>query len=163
MGEILRLLGTLVKAGATTAELDAEAEKRIRAAQGEPAFKGYRAFGISTPFPGSICVSINEEIVHGLPHPERQIKEGDVVSIDIGMKYKDFYTDTAITVGVPRIDEEKRKLIDTARGAMETAIKFLDENIGKERITTGDLGSLIHSFIHEAGFNVVRELVGHRI
>src|SRR3989344_590359 len=82
LAEVLRLLISMVKAGASTTELDAEAEKRIRLVGGEPAFKGYRAFGINTPFPGTVCTSINEEIVHGMPLPSRIIKEGDVVSLD---------------------------------------------------------------------------------
>lgn len=161
LGEILNLLINMTSAGTTTVELDKEAEIRIRKAGGEAAFKGYRAFGLPTAFPGSICVSINDEIVHGLPYPERVIQEGDIVSIDIGMKYKNLYIDTAKTVGVGKLSENENYLIDITRKSLETAIKMLKEKLG--RGTTADVGASIDDSISGSGFNIVRELVGHGV
>ena len=163
LAEILRYLVSLVKPGATTAEIDAEAEKRIRAAGGEPAFKGYRAFGISTPFPGSVCTSINDEIVHGLPYPARQLREGDVVSLDIGMKYKGYYTDTAHTIGLEYLSDANKKLISTAQKSLQSVIEYLQENLGQGQLSTADIGAFVQDYVEGAGFNVVRELVGHGV
>jgi methionyl aminopeptidase len=163
LAEILRLLTTMTKAGVKTSEIDREAESRIRALGAEPAFKGYRAFDIPTPFPGSICISINDEIVHGMPYPERVIQEGDVVSIDIGMKYKGFYADTAYTVGVGKLSPAKQKLVETAKSALDVVLEYLEENIPVRRVTTSDIGALVQDYVEGAGFNVVRELVGHGV
>src|SRR3989344_6880775 len=163
LAEILKSLAALVKPGATTAEIDAMAEKQIRAAGGEPAFNGYRAFGIPTPFPGSICTSINSEIVHGLPYPAREIHEGDVVSLDIGMKYKGYFTDTPFTVGVEPLTEGRRKLIEAAQRSLDLVIDYLKENLSKESLYVGDIGEFIQTYIEAGGFHAVRELVGHGI
>ena len=163
LAEILRRLVNMVRPGATTPDLDKEAEIRIRSIGGEPAFKGYRAFGIPAPFPGTICTSINDEIVHGLPYPPREIKEGDVVSIDIGMKYKGFYTDTAFTVGVGKLPENKLKLIETARKSLELAIDRLIEDLPSKRATISLVGEVVQDYAENAGFHVVRELVGHGV
>lgn len=163
LSEILKYLTTLARPGATTTEIDRQAEAKIREFGGEPAFKNYRAFGIPTPFPGSVCISINEEIVHGMPYPERQIKEGDVVSIDIGMKYKGYFTDTAYTVLVEGASPEKKKLVQTAQGALDTVLDFLEKNLGKEYIYVGDIGGVVQDYIEGTGLNIVRELVGHGI
>ena len=163
LSEILRLLVSLVGPGATTDELDREAESRIRSVGGEPAFKGYRAFGIKTPFPGSICISINDEIVHGLPYPKREIREGDVVSIDIGMKYKGFYTDTAYTVGAGPITSENSKLIETARESLDEALAALKSKFEGGHSTIAVVGDVVEDYVESRGFNVVRELVGHGV
>lgn len=161
LGEILRLLANMLRVGANTAELDREAERRIRQIGGEPAFKNYRAFDIPTPFPGSICTSINDEIVHGLPYPARIFQEGDVVSIDIGMKYKGFYTDTAYTVAVGKVTPAKQRLIDSAKASLDAVIEFLKDDFPKRRLTTADIGAFVENSIR--GFNIVHELVGHGV
>ncbi len=163
LSEILKHLVTLVKPGATTAEIDEQAEKMIRAAGGTPAFKGYRAFGIPTPFPGSICTSINQEIVHGLPYPERVFHEGDVVSIDIGLQYKGYYADAAHTVGIEKLSDRKKKLIAAAGNCLDLVIDYLKDNIREVDITTADIGAFIQTYVEGLGFQVVKELVGHGI
>ena len=163
LAEILRLLITMVQVGTSTGDLDKEAEKRIRAIGGEPAFKGYRAFGIKYPFPGSICTSINDEIVHGLPYPERRIEEGDAVSLDIGMKYKGFFTDTAYTVGVGVLPDSKKRLIETATEALSIGLEELKKGVRSGHVTTAHIGAAVQTYVESRGFNVVRELVGHGV
>ena len=163
LAEILKLLATQVKEGASTADIDKEGERRIRNIGGEPAFKGYRAFDIPTPFPGSVCISINEEIVHGSPYPDRIFKEGDVVKLDIGMKYKGLFVDMATTVGVGRITENKQDLIDVCKKSLQLVIEELKELVPQGRATTATIGRVIQEYVEGSGFEVVRELVGHGI
>jgi methionyl aminopeptidase len=164
IAEILARVVAQVRPGASTAELDRDAELRIRSIGGEPAFKGYRAFGIQTPFPGSLCISINDEIVHGLPYPERIFREGDVVSIDIGMKYKGFFLDTAFTTGAGKLSNDNENLLATARGSLDFVIEEIDRRIKSgDRPTTGDIGALVQEYVEEAGFTIVRDYIGHGV
>jgi methionyl aminopeptidase len=156
-GRVLRLtLDTLrdsVRPGMSTAELDAIAETFIRSHDGAtPAFKGLYGF------PGSICTSINDEIVHGIPSKKRVLKEGDIVSIDVGVGYKGFFTDSAITVAVGRIDERTRSLLAVTQQALEAGIAAA--TVGNH---IGDIGAAVQGVVEAAGFSVVRDLVGHGI
>ena len=141
--------------GAKTIELDKLAEKMIREAGGRPSFKNYKTPDDKTPYPASLCVSINEEVVHGIPG-ERVLKDGDIVSLDLGMEYKGFYTDMAITVPVGKASEQAKKLIKTTQEALNLGIMAV-----KNGAFTGDIGYAIQSFAEKNGFNVVRKLVGH--
>jgi len=141
--------------GAKTIELDILAEKMIREAGGRPSFKNYKTPDDKFPYPASLCVSINEEVVHGIPG-ERVLKDGDIVSLDLGMEYKGFFTDSAITISVGNASEQAKKLIETTQEALNFGI--MAANIGA---FTGDIGYAIQSFAEKNGFNVVRKLVGH--
>ena len=140
-----------VQSGVTTDELDQMAESVIVKSGGEPAFKGYRWF------PKTACISINEEVVHGIPCA-RKLKAGDLVSFDIGAKVDGYYADAARTWSVGPADAAKQKLIDTARESMEAGLK-----IYRSGARIGDLSASIQKFIEAQGFQVVRDYVGHGI
>lgn len=156
-GRILRLtldkLRETVRPGISTAELDSVAESFIRGHDGAtPAFKGLYGF------PGSICTSINDEIVHGIPSKKRVLKEGDIVSIDVGVGYKGFFTDSAITVAVGAIEAKSQALLAVTRQALEAGIAAA--TVGNH---VGDIGAAVQGVVESAGFSVVRDLVGHGI
>ncbi|MDY7032081.1 MAG: type I methionyl aminopeptidase [Thermodesulfobacteriota bacterium] len=148
---ILNELKDVVEPGITTLDLDVFAEKKIREKGGIPAFKGYRNF------PANLCVSINEQIVHGIPG-SRNIKEGDIVSLDLGIILNGFYGDAAITVPVGKISEEAARLLDVTEKALYKGI---------ERARIGgrlyDISHAIQSWVEEQGFSVVRDFVGHGV
>ena len=141
--------------GMKTTELDKLAEKIIKEAGGRPSFKNYKTADDKIPYPASLCVSINEEVVHGIPG-ERVLKDGDIVSLDLGMEYKGFYTDSAVTVSVGEASEQAKKLIETTKESLNLGIMAV-----KNGAFTGDIGYAIQSFAEKNGFNVVRKLVGH--
>lgn len=142
--------------GITTLELDRIAEKEIRKAGAEPSFKGYMGGG-SIPFPATICASLNDEIVHGIPS-SRVLMEGDIVSIDVGAIVGGFHGDSAFTVGVGQISEEASQLIDATREA-------LNRGIGQARdgIRVGGISSEVQTYAEGLGYSVVRQYVGHGI
>jgi methionyl aminopeptidase len=157
LASILRELTGMVKPGITTIEIDQAAEKKIRDVGGEPSFKNYRARGSDNGFPASVCISINEEVVHGIP-AAHAIKDGDLVSLDIGMKYKDIFTDTAVTIGVGSIDVKAKKLISVTNRALQVGISK-----AKVGGATGDIGHAVQKYVEAEGFGVVKELVGHGV
>ncbi|MFH0764186.1 MAG: type I methionyl aminopeptidase [Candidatus Omnitrophota bacterium] len=140
-----------IRAGVETRELDRIAREEILKRNGYPAFKGYRGF------PGNICVSLNEAVVHGIPS-EREIRDGDIVSIDIGVKFRDYYADAAETIGVGDINDTAKRLIDTAKKAFYMGIR---NAVSGRRLS--DVSSSIQAFVESNGFSVVRALVGHGI
>lgn len=140
-----------IKPGVTTNELDAIAEKMIRENGGEPAFKGYRGF------PKTACISLNEEVVHGIPG-NKKLKEGDVVSFDIGSKVNGYYADAARTWAVGSVTPARQKLIDTARESFEAGLKAF-----RPGCRIGDLSEKIQQLIESRGLQVVRDYVGHGI
>lgn len=142
-----------VEPGVNTADLDAFVEDAIRSHTGaEPAFKGLYGF------PASACVSINEEVVHGIPSPDRSLEEGDIVSIDIGVELDGWFADSARTFPVGAVGDETRRLLDTTREALDRGIR---EARPGNRL--GDIGHAIQTTAENAGFSIVRELVGHGI
>jgi methionyl aminopeptidase len=146
-------LRSAVRPGVSTGELDQIAEDYIRGHDGAtPAFKGLYGF------PGSICTSINSEIVHGIPSRRRVLHEGDVVSIDVGVGYKGFFTDSAVTVPVGTIDGETDRLLTTTQGALAAGIAAA--RVGNH---IGDIGAAVQAVVEHAGFSIVRDLVGHGI
>jgi methionyl aminopeptidase len=147
----LDMLASMVRPGVTTQELDAAAERFIRKAGAVPLFKGYRGF------PKSITVSVNEEVVHGIPG-KRKLREGDIVSIDLGVKYKGYCSDAALTVPVGSIDEENVRLLEVTREALN---KGIAQAVAGRRL--GDISSAIQQHVESFGYNVVRDLVGHGI
>lgn len=150
-GETLKLLETLVKPGISTLELDRAAEKYIRDNECIPSFKGYGGF------PGSVCISINDEVIHGIPS-KRILKEGDIVSFDVGACYKGYHGDAARTVGVGRISTEAQRLIDVTRESFFEGIKF-----AKEGYRVSDISAEVQRVAEENGFSVLREYCGHGI
>ena len=142
-----------VRAGVTTKDIDAIAEEFIRSHEGAtPAFKGLYGF------PASVCTSINEEIVHGIPSARRVLREGDLVKLDIGVKYEGYYTDAAITVPVGAIDETSARLIDVTRRALAAGIEAA--KVGNH---VGDIGAAIGAVVREAGYTTAQDLVGHYV
>ena len=142
-----------VRPGVSTGELDQVAEDFIRSHEGAtPAFKGLYGF------PGSICTSINNEIVHGIPSRRRVVKEGDVISIDVGVGYKGFFTDSAVTVAVGDVDAETRRLLEVTQQALSAGIA-----VARPGNHVGDIGAAVQTVVERAGFSVVRDLVGHGI
>jgi len=142
-----------VHPGISTGELDTLCEAFIRSHTGaEPAFKGLYGF------PGSACISINEEIVHGIPSRKRVLHEGDIVKLDFGVKLEGMYTDSAITVPVGEIDGSTALLLDVTKRSLDAGIAAAtaDNHVG-------DIGAAIQAVVEAAGFSVVRELVGHGV
>ncbi len=148
---VLFELKDMVRPGVKASEIDEKAEKLIRAQGAKPAFKGYR------DYPATICISINEQVVHGIPS-DRKIKDGDLVSLDLGLIWKDYYSDSARTWAAGKADEKSRKLIDVAKGSMEAGI---DQMKVGNRI--GDIAAAVQKHIESNGFSVVRDFVGHGI
>jgi methionyl aminopeptidase len=155
VAEILQELKEKIAPGVTTADLDALAEELIDKKNARSAFKGYAMAG--RVFPCSLCASVNEEIVHGIPS-DRALREGDIVGLDFGVIYDGFYGDSAITVGVGKVSEEARRLMQVTEEALYKGIEELQE--GKR---LGDLSSTIQTTVEGAGFSIVRVFVGHGI
>ena len=151
VGRALKKLVSVVKAGMTTAELDAMAEEMIRAEGARPSFKGYRGF------PGSLCTSINEEVVHGIPG-NRKLKDGDIVKLDLGSEVDGYYGDSAVSIPVGKVSEEAELLMRVTREAL---YKGIEQMVPGNRLT--DIGAAIQEHAEKHGFSVVRDFVGHGI
>lgn len=157
--EILRALAEMVSPGVSTLILEEEALRLIKAHGDKPAFLGYTPAGADRPFPAALCVSINDEIVHGIPNEaERILKDGDIVSLDLGLKHKGFITDSAVTVPVGVVDDESRKLLDTAKRALEAGIKA-----AKPGNRIGDIGAAVSAVVKGTGFSLAEDLAGHGV
>jgi methionyl aminopeptidase len=151
VADVLAELAAMVKPGVTTAELDAAAEMLVRAGGAEPAFKGYRGY------PATLCASVNEQVVHGIPS-ERTLIEGDIISLDMGVKLNGFYGDSAVTVPVGRVSAEVLKLLRVTQEALQKGIEQV--RLGGR---VSDIGHAVQHHVEENGFSVVREFVGHGI
>lgn len=159
LAQILIDLGEAVKPGIKTIELDRLAESLVFKYGAEASFKGYEpSFNSDNGgYPASVCVSVNEEVVHGIPG-NRILKEGDIVSLDMGVLHKGYYTDAAITVGAGKISLVAQKLIDTTKRSLELGIAEV-----KAGGHLGDIGFAVQSYAEKNGFSVVRDLVGHGV
>lgn len=156
---ILRDIAKLVKAGVSSKELDDKARFLTLSGGDRPAFLGYTPHGAKRPFPGSLCISINSEVVHGIPNePEKILNEGDIVSIDMGLIHDGLITDMAVTVPVGKIDRIAGKLLSVTEEALLRGIKAC-----RGGGTTGDIGYAIGSFVKSKKFGIVRELAGHGV
>ena len=151
LGRTHGLIAREVKAGVNTLKLDKLAEEFIRDNNGTPSFKGYSGF------PYSLCISINENVVHGFPS-EYELKEGDIVSIDCGVIFKGYHSDSAYTYGVGEIDKEVKALLEHTEKSLYVGI---ENAVSGNRI--GDVGFAIQSYVEDKGYSVVRELVGHGV
>lgn len=153
LAELYRRIPAEVRAGVTTAQLDRWAEDFIRAHPGaEPAFKGLYGF------PATLCISVNHEVVHGIPSTRRALQDGDVVSVDCGVKLEGFYADAAVTLPVGAIAPEVQGLLNRTREALSRGIE--QAHPGRR---LGDVGAAIQAVADQAGYGVVRELVGHGV
>jgi len=148
---VLRALCDFVKVGVSTKELDLLALELVQKENAEPAFLGYKGF------PASICTSINEEIVHGIPG-SRRLQDGDILSLDLGVNYEGYFSDSAITIALSRADSSKRKLIEVTEAALSEGIKkaYPENHIS-------DISYAIQNYVEKNGFSVVRQFVGHGI
>jgi methionyl aminopeptidase len=156
---ILNEVAQAVKPGVSTKELDDLAAQLIKEGGDASAFLGYKPYGAKRPFPASICTSVNDAVVHGIPNEEPYIlKEGDVVTIDIGLVHKGLITDMAVTVPVGKIDRDTAKLIKATKDALNLGIKA-----AKGGDTTGHIGEAIETYIEPLGYGIVEELAGHGV
>ncbi len=151
VGRFLREVAAEIRPGRTTEELDRFAEEYIKKNGAEPAFKGYRGY------PATICVSVNEEVVHGIPG-KRVLREGDIVGIDVGAKVKGLYSDAARTFPVGRVEPAKQRLLDVAREALRLGIS---QAVSGNRVS--DISHAVQCHVEGNGFQVVRQYVGHGI
>jgi len=151
LASIIQDLKCSLKSGVTTHEVDQKAEELIKARNVIPAFKGYRGF------PGCVCLSVNEEVVHGIPGT-RILKNGDIASLDVGIIYKDYYSDTAVTVGIGDIAPELQRLLEVTE-------KSLYEGIAQARVNNhlSDISHAIQAYVEQNQLSVVKEFVGHGI
>ena len=152
VAETHELLESMIKPGISTLDLDRAAEKYILSKNATPSFKNYDGY------PASICASINEQVVHGIPSKNRILKDGDIISLDIGACYNGFHGDAARTHGVGEISDEARKLIDVTKQSFFEGLKVIKEGNHLHQIS-----SAIQNYVEERGYSVVRDLVGHGI
>ena len=151
VARVLAELKSLVVPGITTADLDAVAEKRLVEAGAEPAFKGYHGY------PATICASVNEQVVHGIPS-KRPLAEGDIISIDMGAKLEGFYGDSAVTVPVGQVSDDADRLLSVTEAALYEGLAAV-----KPGARVSDIGAAVQTHVEGHGFSVVREFVGHGI
>ncbi len=152
LAAIVRAIADQVAPGVTALELDTTARRLISEAHAEPAFLGYSGY------PAAACISVNEQVVHGIPRHDAILQEGDIVSIDLGLIYQKLYTDMAITVGVGKISNEMQKLLRTTEAALRAGIAAAE--VGQ---TLGDVGHAIESEAVAGAYGVVKQLVGHGV
>lgn len=152
LSKVLAQLGRSLKEGMTTADIDRLGEEFIRSYGAEPSFLGYEGY------PASICVSVNEEVVHGIPSEDFYIKEGDIVSLDAGVIWKGYQSDAARTYPIGRVDDELLKLIDVTRGSFFAGIKY-----ARAGYYLYDISRAISDYVKPHGYGIVRQLTGHGI
>jgi methionine aminopeptidase, type I len=156
VADVLKLVGAQVRPGMTTLELDKVAEDFIRSMGGEPAFKGY-GWDKKNLFPATLCTSIDAEVVHGIPS-KRMLKDGDLLSIDVGVKKNGFYGDGACSFAIGEVSEEKQRLM---RVTQESLAKGIEQAVAGKRVH--DVSNAIQRHVEANGFSVVRDLVGHGV
>lgn len=152
LGRILKEVGSVIKPGVTTATVDAWIEKRIAEGGAQPSFKGYRGF------PAAACISVNDEVVHGIPSPKRVLHEGDIVGIDVGVCLHGYHTDAARTFAVGAVSAEAKRLMEVTR---QSFFEGVARAVAGARI--GDIGHAVQTYVEKEGFSVVRALTGHGI
>lgn len=152
-GWIMKRLKRVVKEGVTTKDIEDFVDKNLELyPEMKPAFKGYLGY------PSSVCVSVNEEIIHGIPKKGKILKNGDIVSVDFGIEYNGIFVDTAYTYGVGKISLLARRLIDVCRNSLKEGIKRI-----KPGMRVGDVSNAIQRYVEKYGFSVIRKFVGHGI
>lgn len=158
LSNTLREIRAACVEGASTAALDAIAHARFQEAGGKPSFLGYRMGGRGPAFPGAVCISINEEVVHGLPIPDRIVKDGDIVSLDIGVWIEGLATDMATTVIVGDTDEKTRMLVKDTRASLAAGIEAI-----KPGAWVHDISGAIEDVLKPKGYGIIKDLVGHGV
>ncbi|MEK7471502.1 MAG: type I methionyl aminopeptidase [Patescibacteria group bacterium] len=165
LATVLYKVKKIVKPGISTKDLDIYTEKLIRELGDQPAFLNYKPYGANKPYPASLCVSLNDEVVHGIPNKNRILKEGDIVSLDLGLKHKGLFTDMAITMPVGKVNVFNQKLIEITEQALQIGIEA-----ARGGNTVGDIGYAIESFIHvqknkgnNMQYGIVEVLAGHGV
>ncbi|MCF7936238.1 MAG: type I methionyl aminopeptidase [Synergistales bacterium] len=158
VADVLKMIRDRVAPGVNTLQLDRDAEDLIRKAGGAPAFKGYRIPGVPTAFPGTICASLNEEVVHGIPSADRVLQEGDLLSVDVGVLLDGFYGDAAMSYPVGEVTPLRRRLLEVTHRSLNNAVAML-----KDGVTVGDIGYTVESTVLPEGFGLVRNYAGHGI
>ena len=161
-GAILsRILGELVAMaapGISTVALDAYAERRMREEGGEPSFKGYRSDRRSPPFTSSVCISLNEEVVHAPATPDRTVQDGDLLKLDIGLRWGGLCTDMAVTVPIGTVDEAHLKLVRVTRESLLAGVEKV-----REGGWVSDVGKAVDKLVRRSGYTTVKDLVGHGV
>jgi len=152
LSDIINILIKESKPGVSTLELNELAEKLMQEKGGQPSFKDYQGF------PGAICASVNDEIVHGIPSEDKILKEGDIFSIDAGLKYKGLYTDMSRTITICRVSKKARRIVNTTKKALELGLRQI---MAGNQI--GDISFAIQDYAESNGYGVVRSLVGHGV
>lgn len=157
--EILRALSEMVEPGVSTLILEEEAQRLIKEGGDKPAFLGYTPAGAKRAYPAALCVSINQEIVHGIPNEaSRIIRDGDIVSLDLGLSHKGLITDAAVTVSAGEADDESKRLLYVAQSALMEGIKeALPGNF------VGDISQAIYEVVRQSGFSLAEDLAGHGV
>lgn len=158
LADVLASVAGLVAPGVSAAFLNEAAEKMIAERGAEPLFLGYKPEGALSAYPAALCVSINDEVVHGIPGKDKIFKEGDVVGLDCGLRYEKMCVDSAITVGVGKITPQAEKLIRVTRESLSEALAVVGP---KAKI--GDIGHAVEQYVKKHGFTVVRDLAGHGV
>lgn len=161
LAEVLYKVKEKVKPGVSTKDLDSYAEELIREMGDTPAFLNYRPEGATRPFPASLCVSVNDEVVHGIPREDRVLKEGDIVSIDLGLKHRGLFTDMALTVPVGHVSQAMEQLLKITEQALQVGISS-----ARAEYRTGDIGHVIESFVQgnaSGKYGIVEVLSGHGV
>jgi methionyl aminopeptidase len=158
LSRILTELVSVVRPGITTGEIELLAEKRMREAGGEPSFKGYKTDPRIAPFNSALCLSLDDEVVHGPAYPSRVVPEGSILKLDIGLRYQGMCTDMAVTVPVGKVSEEKMKLIRVTKESLL---------LGVEKAVAGgwvsDIGRAVDKHVRKHGFTTVKDLTGHGV
>lgn len=157
LSQVMKLLSENIVPGVTTGELDALAEAEIKRLGGIPIFKGYGAEH-GTPFPACVCTSINDEVVHGIPRKDRKIQEGDLVKLDMGLRFDGMVSDMARTFAVGSVSKDAQKILDVTRESLERGISRL-----KVGARISDYAGAVQNYAESNGCSVVRELVGHGV
>jgi methionyl aminopeptidase len=156
VSEVLREIGAAIKDGISTYELDLIAKDAIKARNALPAFLGYKMTPYHPPYPGVICASINQEVVHGIPSKKRKLRNGDIISIDVGLKLNGYYGDTAFTFPVGEISPKAQHLLDVTHASLHEGIKA-----AKPGNRIGDIAFAVQAYVESHGCSVVRDFVGH--
>jgi len=158
LAEVLKKISEFAKPGISTGFLNQKAREMILTRGALPSFEGYKSSFSDRPYPAAMCASLNNVVVHGLPSEEVILKEGDILKLDLGVKYKNFFTDAAITIGIGKMTDEKNKLINVTKRALELAVNKV--NSGSH---IGDIGYVIENYVKKEGLSVVKVLVGHGV
>jgi methionyl aminopeptidase len=158
LAKILQQVSAKVKPGIGTKELNDLAESLILKNNGVPAFKNYKSSEGDQPFPSTLCTSINNEVVHSPAEPDRILQPGDIIGLDIGMSYKGYFTDMAVTLAVGNIRPQTQKLLTVTKESLDLGIAKIKENV-----YLSEIAKVIQDHVEKNGFSVVRELVGHGV